>query len=82
MGQFEYVLEGLVSYSKLWLMHLFVQCFPTLLLLWCTYRMCMVVGSTWGLFSFSGIVGFSYVIVSASMCAITWMSRNGSMYGV
>ena len=36
--------------------------FPTLLLLWCTHRMCVVDGLTWGLFSFSGIVGSSYVI--------------------
>ena len=44
--------------------------------------MCMVDGSTRGLFSSSGIVGSSYVIVSASMCAITCVSRKGPMYGM
>ena len=44
--------------------------------------MCMVDGSTWDLFNSSGIVGSSYVIVSASMCAITCVSRKGPMNGV
>ena len=44
--------------------------------------MCMVDGSTQGLFNSSGIVGSTYVIVSAGMCAITWVFRKGSMYDV
>ena len=56
--------------------------FPTLLLLWCTHRMCMVDGSTQGLFSSSSIVGSSYVIVSIDMYAITCVSGKGPMYGV
>ena len=57
--------------------------FPTLLLLpWCTHRMCMVDGSTQGLFNSSGIVGSSYVIISAGMCVITCVFGKGPMYGV
>ena len=56
--------------------------FPMLLLPRCTHRMCMVDGSTQGLFSSSGIVGSSYVILFANMCAITCVSRKGSIYGV
>ena len=44
--------------------------------------MCMVGGSTLALFSSSGIVGSSYVIVSTSMCVITCVFRKGPMYGV
>ena len=46
------------------------------------HRMCMVDGSTFGLFSFGSIVGFLYIIVSAGMCAITCVFRKGSMYGM
>ena len=56
--------------------------FPTLLLLCCIHRMCMVNGSIRGLFSSSGIVGSSYVSVFASMCAITCVSENSHVYGV
>ena len=38
--------------------------------------------STRGLFISIGIVGSSYVIVSASMCAITCVSWKGPMCGV
>ena len=56
--------------------------FPMLLLLWCTHRMCMVDGSTRGLFISIGIVGSSYVIVYVGMCVITCVSRKGPMCGV
>ena len=56
--------------------------FPMLLLLWCTHRMCMKADSTRGLFISIGIVGSSYVIVSAGMCAITCVSWKGPMCGV
>ena len=39
-------------------------------------------GSTCGLFNSRGIVGSSYVIVSADMCAIACVSGKGPMYGV
>ena len=55
--------------------------FPMLLLLWCTHRMCMEDGSTLGLLISISIVGSSYVIVSAGICAITCVSRNGPMCG-
>ena len=55
--------------------------FP-MLLLWCTHRMCMVNGSTQGLFISIGIVGSSYVNVLAGMCAITCVSWKGPMCGV
>ena len=42
----------------------------------------MVDGSTRGLFSSGGIVGSSYVIVFAGMCAITCVFRKDPMYGV
>ena len=42
----------------------------------------MVDGSTRGLFSYRGIVGSSYVIVSVGMCAITFVSGKSLMYGV
>ena len=42
----------------------------------------MVDGSICGLFSFGGIVGSSYVIVSIGMYAITCVSRNGPIYGM
>ena len=42
----------------------------------------MVNGSIRGLFSSRGIVGSLYVIVSASMCAITCVSGKGPMCGV
>ena len=41
MGQFEYVLEGFVSFKKLWLMYLFVQCFL------CYYYHDIYIGSVW-----------------------------------
>ena len=44
--------------------------------------MCIVDGSTQGLFSSSGIVGSSYIIVSTSMCVVTCVSGKGPMYGV
>ena len=48
--------------------------FPMLLLPLCTHNMCIVDGSTQGLFISIDIVGSSYVIVSASMCAIPCVS--------
>ena len=42
----------------------------------------MVDGSTWGLFISIGIIGSSYVIVSAGMCAITCVSGKGPTCGV
>ena len=42
----------------------------------------MVDGSTLGLFISIGIFGFLYVIVSASMCAITCVFEKGPMCGV
>ena len=56
--------------------------FPMLLLPWCTHKICMVDGSTRGLFISIGIVGSSYVIVSARMYAITCVSRKGPICGV
>ena len=56
--------------------------FLMLLLLWCTHRMCMVNGSIRGLFISIGIVGSSYVNVSAGICAITCVSWKGPMCGV
>ena len=56
--------------------------FPMLLLLWCTHKMCMVNGSIRGLFISIGIVGSSYVNVSAGICAITCVSWKGPMCGV
>ena len=44
--------------------------------------MCVEDGSTLGLFTSIGIVGSSYVIVSARMCAITCVSWKGPMCGV
>ena len=41
------------------------------------HRMCIVDGSTLGLFNSGGIVGSSYVIVFASMCAITCVYGKG-----
>ena len=38
--------------------------------------------STQGLFISIGIVGSSYAIVSAGMCAITCVFGKGPMYGV
>ena len=55
---------------------------PTLLLQWCMHRMCIVDGSTFGLFISGGIVGSSYVIVSVGICAITCVSGKSPMYGV
>ena len=54
----------------------------TLLLRWCMHKMCMVDGSIHGLFSFGGIVGFLFVIVSIGMCTITYISKKGFVYGV
>ena len=42
----------------------------------------MVDGSTRGLSNSIGIVGSSYVIVSAGMCAIICVSGKGPMCGV
>ena len=56
--------------------------FPMLFLLCYTHRMCMVDGSTRGLFISIGIVGSLYVMVYASMCVITCVSRKGPMCGV
>ena len=42
----------------------------------------MVDGSTQGLFISIGIVGSSYVIVSAGMSAITCVCQKGPMCGV
>ena len=42
----------------------------------------MVDGSTRGLFISIGIVGSSYVIVSARICVILCVSRKGPMCGV
>ena len=50
--------------------------FPMLLLLCYTHRMCMVDGSTRGLFISIGIVGSLYVIVSASMCYYICVSKR------
>ena len=44
--------------------------------------MCIEDGSTRGLFISIGIVGSSYVIVFAGMCAITCVSWKGPMCGV
>ena len=56
--------------------------FPTLLLQWCIHRMYMVDGSTRGIFNSSSIVGSLYVIVSASICAITCVFIKGPMCGM
>ena len=48
--------------------------FPTLLVVWCTHKMCIEDGSTLGLYISIDIVGSSYVIVSAGVCAITCVS--------
>ena len=56
--------------------------FPMLLVVWCTHRMCIEDGSTLGLYISLGIVGSSYVIVSAGMCAITCVFWKGPMCGV
>ena len=42
----------------------------------------MVDGSTRGLFISIGIVGFSYIIISVGMCAITCVSQKGPVCGV
>ena len=56
--------------------------FPMLFVVWCTHKMCIEDGSTLGLYISIGIVGSSYVIVSAGMCAITCVSWKGPMCGV
>ena len=55
---------------------------PILILRWCMHNICMVEGSICGLFNFGGMVGSSYISVSAGMCMITWVFRKGPMRGV
>ena len=45
-------------------------------------NICMVDGSTHGLFSASSIVGSSYVLVFVGICAITCVSNKGLVCGM
>ena len=46
------------------------------------HRICMVEDSMCGLFSFGGMVGSSYISVSADICMITWVFGKGLIRGV
>ena len=54
---------------------------PMLWFWWWIQKMCIVNGSVQGLFMFWGVVGSSYVTVSALKWATTCVSRNGPMCG-
>ena len=53
-----------------------------LLFWWCTHNICSVESSFLGVLSSGGIVGSSYVIVSAANWAMTCVSGNGPEYGL
>ena len=46
------------------------------------HKICMASGSISGLGMFWGVVGSSYMIVSAAKCAMTCVSGNGPTSGV
>ena len=46
------------------------------------HNICMVESSVRGLFNYGGMVGSSYISMSASMCMITWVFGKGLMRGV